>query len=347
MEAIDGHVRFRSVRCSRSFILPGNAMSEEKLPFAVMPIEAFFDRRLTLTQLRVLGALLSFRNRSTGTVFPGRAAIAARTGLPLTKISTTTTELVALGWLRKRGCGGRSSTCTYEVTTPVELTRAVLVAIAVNDTQRTETLPETGTVSDPGTVPDTVTPAIPVQADADRETPDAAAIGTPSVTESDTATTQTVTESRIRELQTVTDSITGTVTESGTKPSPKRGRAKKRPGTDQGTEQSTAGPAASDHGTRLAVSELPSDWCGWVQHERPELDPSQTWAKFHDYWTAQAGARGRKRDWFAAWRFWVRNEYVDSHRRSGNGTHGSTHERRQRIHDQIRENVLRHVEEMD
>jgi hypothetical protein len=315
-------------------------MSEEKLPFAIMPIEVFFDRRLTLTQLRVLGALLSFRNRSTGAVFPGRAAIAARTGLPLTKISTATTELAALGWLRKRGCGGRSSACTYEVTTPPELTRALVSAIEVTDTPSPETMPA------PETVPDTGTPAALRPAEVLPAMPDPAHASA-TVTESATARPETVTESGIPEAQTVTDSVTRTLPESGTKRLPKGERAVKRPRTDQGTEQSAAAPAASSYGTRLALAGLPADWAAWIATERPDLDPRRTWDKFHDYWTAQAGAKARKSDWFAAWRFWVRNEHIDSHRRNGDGTHGSTHERRRRINDQIRENALRHVEEMD
>jgi hypothetical protein len=289
-------------------------MSEEKLPFAIVPIEAFFDSRLTLTQLRVLGALLSFRNRSTGIVFPGRDAIAARTGLPLTKISTTTTQLVALGWLTKTGCGGRSSPCAYEVTTPIAVSRAVLASIEAHGSRH---IPET--MTDPETV-----------------------------TESETPAAKTVPDSETVTAETVPDSGTKTVTDSVTKRSPNRERAKERPVTDQGTEKSARGGDALESGTRLTLRELPADWAAWTARERPDLDCGQTWNKFLDYWTAQAGPKGRKSDWFAAWRFWTRNEYADNpNRRTGNGTPGSAYERRQRVHEQIRVNAKRHFEEVD
>jgi hypothetical protein len=290
-------------------------MSEEKLPFAIVPIEAFYDRRLTLTQLRVLGALLSFRSRSTGLVFPGREAIAARTGLPLTKISTTTTQLVALGWLRKTGCGGRSSPCTYEITTPADLTHALLASTETDAELSVETVAESGTVTEQGTL-------------CGERVADAVTVNPLTVAEAGTET----------------------VPESGTKGLPNRGRAKKRPLTDQETDGRSVRRASADAGTRLALADLPSDWSAWSMRERPDLDPSKTWHKFHDYWTAQAGSKGRKSDWFAAWRFWVRNEYVDNgHRRIADVTHAhaSTQERRQRVHDQIRVNAERHFEEMD
>lgn len=53
---------------------------------------------------------------------------------------------------------------------------------------------------------------------------------------------------------------------------------------------------------------LPDDWADFCRSERPDLDPSKTAERFADYWRAKPGAQGRKLDWLATWRNWVRNE---------------------------------------
>lgn len=62
-------------------------------------------------------------------------------------------------------------------------------------------------------------------------------------------------------------------------------------------------------GTRLSSDWSPSladiEFC---QTERPDLEVAITAARFKDYWVAQPGAKGRKSDWQATWRNWVRNE---------------------------------------
>jgi uncharacterized protein YdaU (DUF1376 family) len=60
--------------------------------------------------------------------------------------------------------------------------------------------------------------------------------------------------------------------------------------------------------TRLALLSCPEDWVLWCKANRPDLDPVQTWDRFSDYWKAVPGAKGRKLDWPATWRNWVRNE---------------------------------------
>lgn len=61
-------------------------------------------------------------------------------------------------------------------------------------------------------------------------------------------------------------------------------------------------------GKRLANDlVLPREWRDFCVQERPELQPTQTFEKFKDYWIAQAGQKGVKLDWFATWRNWVRN----------------------------------------
>lgn len=53
---------------------------------------------------------------------------------------------------------------------------------------------------------------------------------------------------------------------------------------------------------------LPHEWANFCRTERPDLDPAKTAERFADYWWAKPGAQGRKLDWCATWRNWVRNE---------------------------------------
>lgn len=95
--------------------------------FAVVPLEVVQDRRLTLEQTRVLVALFSFRNKVTNTVWPSRAAIAERTGMHPSNISSATTALVNLGWLKKEGTGGHSKSTRYTLCVP-DLVKPTTVA---------------------------------------------------------------------------------------------------------------------------------------------------------------------------------------------------------------------------
>lgn len=61
-------------------------------------------------------------------------------------------------------------------------------------------------------------------------------------------------------------------------------------------------------GTRFALTALPPEWMVFCQSERSDLDPLATFARFHDHWISKPGAAGRKLDWLATWRNWVRNE---------------------------------------
>jgi hypothetical protein len=110
--------------------------------FSIMPVEVFMDDRLTKTDLRVLGAILSWRDKTTNLCWPKRELIATRCNLPLCKISTATTRLVNLGWLKKEGNGGRSRSAQYILLIP---------------TLTAKTLTDLVTVTESGTVTDSVT----------------------------------------------------------------------------------------------------------------------------------------------------------------------------------------------
>lgn len=45
---------------------------------------------------------------------------------------------------------------------------------------------------------------------------------------------------------------------------------------------------------------------------RPELQVKEVADTFRDYWLSAAGAKGRKADWLATWRNWVRNQRVQA-----------------------------------
>lgn len=58
---------------------------------------------------------------------------------------------------------------------------------------------------------------------------------------------------------------------------------------------------------------LPNDWepslqdIEFCQSTRPDLNPHEIASGFRDYWIAQPSAKGKKLDWSATWRNWVRN----------------------------------------
>lgn len=76
--------------------------------------------------------------------------------------------------------------------------------------------------------------------------------------------------------------------------------------TDTEQKQTKAKPALA---TRLPAEWTPSETdVEFCKTARPELNPSHVADEFRDYWTAAPGARGRKADWAATWRNWVRNQ---------------------------------------
>ncbi|MBS0357542.1 MAG: helix-turn-helix domain-containing protein [Proteobacteria bacterium] len=86
--------------------------------FSIVPLEVWADKRLTLKQIRVLGVLFSFQNDGSRVVCPSRAQIAERCGMSVCHVSTATTGLEQLGWLRKEGNGGRCESATYTLMAP-------------------------------------------------------------------------------------------------------------------------------------------------------------------------------------------------------------------------------------
>lgn len=69
------------------------------------------------------------------------------------------------------------------------------------------------------------------------------------------------------------------------------------------------GTERTPNGSRLPPDwELPNDWETWAEHERPDLDIPLIAAQFKDFWIAKPGKDGRKLDWQATWRNWIRSQ---------------------------------------
>lgn len=65
----------------------------------------------------------------------------------------------------------------------------------------------------------------------------------------------------------------------------------------------------SPRGSRLPA-DFPTDAeIAFCRQERPDLDAALLAAKFRDYWLGVPGAKGRKLDWPATWRNFVRSEF--------------------------------------
>jgi hypothetical protein len=71
----------------------------------------------------------------------------------------------------------------------------------------------------------------------------------------------------------------------------------------------------------------------WFAEHCPDLDGPAHHVVFMDYWRGVAGAKGRKQDWPATWRNWMRRAAADQHNRARplaavNGTKPSTTDQR-------------------
>jgi hypothetical protein len=99
---------------------------------------------------------------------------------------------------------------------------------------------------------------------------------------------------------------TGNPEETQGKPGANPGETDKR-GSDKTSSPSLR--SGEETGSRLPKPfVLPDDWRSFCQAERPELDPDKVAAKLADYWYGKPGKTGKKSDWPATWRNWVRDE---------------------------------------
>lgn len=81
------------------------------------------------------------------------------------------------------------------------------------------------------------------------------------------------------------------------------------------TEERSAPSAKSPRGTALPADwTLPDDWKTWAEQTRPDIDPLVAADSFRDFWIGKPGKDGRKADWQATWRNWVRNQRAQTFR---------------------------------
>ena len=86
-------------------------------------------------------------------------------------------------------------------------------------------------------------------------------------------------------------------------------KTNQEPRTNNQEPETTSKSKASATGSRL-----PEDWkpsaedIAYCKTNRPDLRPSLVATNFYDYWIAKPGAAGRKSNWAATWRSWVRKE---------------------------------------
>ena len=96
--------------------------------------------------------------------------------------------------------------------------------------------------------------------------------------------------------------------------------SKDRPGRERGHRTTSAAPTGQSSldpgdGCRLPDDfRATDDMITWVRENTPDVGRAATDA-FIDYWKAQPGQRGRRTDWLATWRNWMRREQIDIERR--------------------------------
>lgn len=71
--------------------------------------------------------------------------------------------------------------------------------------------------------------------------------------------------------------------------------------------QAATAPQNASRGSRLPTDwELPDAWREWAEGERPDLPVDLVADSFRDFWVSKPGKDGRKSDWHATWRNWIR-----------------------------------------
>jgi hypothetical protein len=120
--------------------------------FAKLPAAFIRDERLTFNDWKVYAAL-RLHSFKSGFCRPFRGTLTAETGLRERTVSTHTTRLQRLGWIRKEGDGGKNKPCQYRVFETPEPDATLPL-----DGQ---TVPETRTVTRAQTVPETRTGPVP------------------------------------------------------------------------------------------------------------------------------------------------------------------------------------------
>lgn len=86
--------------------------------------------------------------------------------------------------------------------------------------------------------------------------------------------------------------------------------------SDRDKEERVSSRKRADRATRIADGWTPRPEPDLVQAVGGQRQADRELDRFRDYWTAQPGAKGRKVDWQATWRNWLRRA-ADNRRTSG------------------------------
>lgn len=96
--------------------------------------------------------------------------------------------------------------------------------------------------------------------------------------------------------------------------SPLQAPPKPGSGSGSGSERVQASLSAqpiNSKGSRLPTEwSLPENWRSWAENERPDLDAGKVAENFRDFWIGKPGKDGRKSDWEATWRNWIRSTKI-------------------------------------
>lgn len=94
-----------------------------------------------------------------------------------------------------------------------------------------------------------------------------------------------------------------------TSPPPGRDQSARRTLTVKNRQEPSGERERSPRGSRLPADFPTPTEIAFCRSERPDLDADLLAAKFRDYWLGVPGAKGRKCDWPATWRNFVRSEF--------------------------------------
>lgn len=132
---------------------------------------------------------------------------------------------------------------------------------------------------------------------------------------------QNITTARLKQAFFAMYSVAFHLPSEGKKNSPLQAPSKPLASQEQEQEQEQehvdAPSAKSPRGTSLPKDwVLPDDWKAWAEANRPDVDVRTVAESFRDFWIAKPGKDGRKADWQATWRNWVRNQRAQQHRQA-------------------------------
>jgi len=102
-------------------------------------------------------AALKLHADKDGCCFPTRETLSQLTGIPDTRISTITSNLESVGWVKKTGKGGKSRATRYQVFDEKTVTESVTVTNNETVTESVTVLSQTVTDSVTQTVTESVT----------------------------------------------------------------------------------------------------------------------------------------------------------------------------------------------